>query len=50
MYNYNEADYLIDTYMKRPRKNFIISPDDFKAVYDLKVNNISINTVYKKLD
>ena len=50
VYNYNEADYLIDTYMKRPRKNFIISPDDFKAVYDLKVNNISINTVYKKLD
>ena len=50
VFDSNEADYLIDSYMRRPRKNFIITPEDFKVVYDLKVNNTSINTVYKKLE
>ena len=27
-----------------------LSPNDFKVVYDLKVSNTSINTIYKKLE
>lgn len=49
-YDIEEADYLINSYMKRPRKNFTIPIDKYQIIYDLKVNKTSINTVYKKLE
>ena len=49
-YDIEEADYLINSYMKRPRNNFTIPSDKYQIIYDLKVNKMSINTVYKKLE
>ena len=49
-YDIEEADYLINSYMKRPRNNFTIPSDKYQIIYDLKVNKTSINTVYKKLE
>ena len=48
IYNPEEADYLINSYMPKLRKNFKISQDKFIRLHDIKVNKTSINTIYKK--
>ena len=50
VYDYNKADYLIESYMKRIRKNAAINEKMFKKYYEIKVNKIPINTVYKKVE
>lgn len=50
IHNYEKSDYLIDTYMKRIGKNYIINSSRFKKFYEIKVNDIAINTVYKKVE
>ena len=50
IHNYEESDYLIDTYMKRIGKNYIINSLKFRKFYEIKVNDIAINTVYKKVE
>ena len=51
VFDIKNADYIINNYRNwrgdvKP-KNFII-PSDFKIFYEIKVNNVSINTIYKK--
>ena len=48
VYDPKESDYLINSYMPKLKKNFIISSDTFTRLHDIKVNNTSINTIYKK--
>lgn len=45
---HDEADYIIDNYMKRIGTNYEINPDIFVKFYEIKVDNIVINTVFKK--
>ena len=48
IHNYKEADYIIDNYMKRIGKNYNIKAESFEKFHEIKVDNIIINTVYKK--
>ena len=50
VYDYNKADYLIESYMKRIRKIDAINGKMYKKYYEIKVNKIPINTVYKKVE
>lgn len=44
----NEADFLITNYMKKFRNNFVIDETIHKKYYELIVDDIVINTIYKK--
>jgi len=44
----NEADFLITNYMKKFKNNFIIDETLHKKYYELIVDKIAINTIYKK--
>jgi len=44
----NNADYIIDTYMKRLRNNFPIDKKIYSKYFEITVNGVPINTVYKK--
>ena len=48
VHNQDEADYIIDNYMKRIGANYIIKADNFEKFHEIKVDNVIINTVYKK--
>ena len=48
VHNYEEADYIIDNYMKRIGTNYNIKAESFEKFHEIKVDNIIINTVYKK--
>ena len=50
VYDYNKADYLIESYMKRIRKNAAINEKMSKKYYEIQVNKIPLNTVYKKVE
>ena len=50
VYNLNDADFLIDNYMKRIRKNFTIDENKYVKYHDIIVNGIPINTIYKKIN
>ena len=45
----NGADFIINTNMKRLRNNFIIDNNKYIKVFEIMINNKSINTVYKKI-
>jgi len=51
VYNIEEADYIINSYRDWRGKNapskFII-PKNFNIFYEIKVDNVPINTIYKK--
>ena len=47
-YRLNEADFVITNYMPRS-KDFIIDEKKYKKYYEVLVDNIAINTVYKKI-
>ena len=44
----NEADFLITNYMKKFRNNFFIDETKHKKYYELVVDKVVINTIYKK--
>ena len=44
----NEADFLITNYMKKFRNNFFIDETIHKKYYELVVDKVVINTIYKK--
>ena len=48
VHNYDEADYIINTYMKRIGNNFEINLNKFEKYHEIRVDNIIINTVYRK--
>ena len=43
------ADFLIDNYMKRLRNNFVIDNTDYQKYFEIVVDKVPINTVYKKI-
>ena len=46
--DFNNAKYIINSYMPKVRGNNIILMEKFEKFYEIKVNNHPINTVYKK--
>jgi hypothetical protein len=48
--NLNEADFLIDNYIKRFRNNFVIDKKEYSKYFEIIVNEYPINTVYKKIN
>ena len=46
--NLEEADYLVDSYMKRLRSNFVIDKSMYSKYFEIIINDVPINTVYKK--
>lgn len=48
VYNYEKADYLINSYTKRIGKNYSINSDKFIKFNEILVNKRSINTIFKK--
>ena len=50
VYDYDDADFLISNHMKKLRKNFTVDRKKYEKYYEIIVNDISINTVYKKIN
>ena len=50
VHNYEEADFLITNYMKRIRKNYEVDEKRFVKYFEVIVNDVPINTVYKKIN
>ena len=50
VHNYEEADFLITNYMKRVRKNYEVDEKRFVKYFEVIVNDVPINTVYKKIN
>ena len=48
VHNLEEADFLINNYMRRIRKNFIVDENKYSKYFEIVVDTIPINTVYKK--
>ena len=48
VYNYEEADFIITNYTKRIRGEFIVEEDRYVNFYEILVDGIPINTIYKK--
>ena len=48
VHDLNDADFLIDNYMKRIRNNFDIDKNIYKKYFEIVINGVPINTVYKK--
>ena len=46
----NEADFLIDNYIKRFRNNFKVDKNKYTKYFEIIVNEYPINTVYKKIN
>lgn len=46
----NDADFLLDNYMKRLRNNFVVDKNKYKKYHDIIVNGVPINTIYKKIN
>ena len=46
--NYNESDYIIDTFRPKVGKKMIIDSEKFSKFYDLIVDGKIINSIYKK--
>jgi len=47
-YNPNNADFIIDNYIRKIRKNFIVDNKTYTKYFEIIVDEIPINTVYKK--
>ena len=50
VHNYDEADFLITNYMKRLRKNYEVDEKRYVKYFEVIVNDVPINTVYKKIN
>jgi len=48
VYDYEEADFIITNYTKRLRGEFIVEEDRYTKFYEILVDGIPINTIYKK--
>ena len=49
IYNLPEAEFIITNYRIRQKKNFIIDKKKYKKYYEITVDNVPINTVYRKI-
>ena len=49
IYNLSDADFIITNYRIRQKKNFIIDQKKYKKYYEITVDNVPINTVYRKI-
>ena len=49
-HDYDKADFLITNYMKKIRKNYKIDHKKHEKYFEVIVNGVSINTVYKKIN
>lgn len=49
-YDLDNADFLINNYMKRIRNNFIIDEKKYVKYFEIIVDGVPINTVYKKIN
>ena len=50
VYDLNDADFLINNYMRRIRKNFIVDESKYVKYFEIVVDETPINTVYKKIN
>jgi len=50
VYKLNEANFLIENYKKKLRNNYKVDKTKYVKYYEILVNNVPINTVYKKID
>ena len=48
VYDLNEADFIITNYMKKIGKNFKVDENKYAKYFEVKVDDVPINTVYKK--
>tara|TARA_B100001964_G_scaffold163302_1_gene179246 strand:+ start:196 stop:534 length:339 start_codon:yes stop_codon:yes gene_type:complete len=48
IYDLDNADYIITNYIKRLRNEFIIDMNKYKKYHEILVDEIPINTIYKK--
>ena len=49
IYNLPDAEFIITNYRIRQKKNFIIDKKKYKKYYEITVDNVPINTVYRKI-
>ena len=49
IHDLENADFLISNYMKRVRKNFNIDNEKYIKYFEIIVDGVPINTVYKKV-
>lgn len=50
VHDLDEADFLINNYMRRIRKNFIVDENKYLKYFEIVVDTVPINTVYKKIN
>ena len=48
VHDLNDADFIINNYMKRIRKNFTINNEKFEKYYEILIENKPISTIFKK--
>ena len=48
VYDLNEADFIITNYMRKIGKNFKVDESKYTKYFEVKVDDVPINTVYKK--
>ena len=49
IYNLPEAEFIITNYRIRHKKNFLIDKTKYKKYYEITVDGVPINTVYRKI-
>ena len=49
-HDYDKADFLITNYMNKIRENYKIDLKKHEKYFEVIVNGVSINTVYKKIN
>jgi len=49
VFELDDADYILDNSMKRKRKNYEINKKRFIKFHEIKVYNVPINSIYKKI-
>tara|TARA_B100001250_G_scaffold405811_1_gene423870 strand:- start:355 stop:1992 length:1638 start_codon:yes stop_codon:yes gene_type:complete len=48
-YNLSDAEFIITNYRIRQKKNFIIDKKKYRKYYEITVDDVPINTVYRKI-
>ena len=48
VHDLNDADFIINNYMKRIRKNFTINDEKFEKYHETLIENKPISTIFKK--
>ena len=46
--NISASNYIIDNKMKKIRGNVIINQDIYSKYFELMIDNVALNTIYKK--